>query len=571
MNRTLAVKKVKAYAQNPDLIKEPSMGEMADLVVLVLGAVEQIETAIKEGRLDGKTPQADKDYLSLETAQKALNEKVREMLNKTDTTLSQTSQALQERVEQALQNIRDGKDGIVSDSEIQRAAEVALQMLELPDFDALVAESLTKNADATRDGLESIVNEDDKLKIEAVGYLRQELDDLKSRVGANVISGGLTRGGVLKLIAENGGGASTFLDLTDTPSAYTGQAGKAVVVNLAENALEFVAPTGTGTVTSVAVSGSDGIEVDSGSPITAAGTIALGVNASTLRTHINVADGATANSADATLLARANHTGTQTAFTISDFDTEVSNNTDVAANTAARHAAVTVSGTPDYITLVGQDIVRNQIDLATDVTGDLPFSNIAQIATNRILGRSTAGTGDIEALADSSARTIIGLATTDSPQFNAINLGHATDTTIARVSAGVIAVEGVTVPTISSTSTLTNKTLTAPKLTVVNLGNLGATEAIDFNAGDIFYGTFDSNVTITFSNQADGYTKTFHFAYDGTAQRTAVWTDIDRWTPNAASAAPTMPSAAGEVLTVTVQTYNGLAVASATGNYAVYA
>ena len=32
--------------------------------------------------------------------------------------------------------------------------------------------------------------------------------------------------------------------------------------------------------------------------------------------------------------ARANHTGTQTAATISDFDTEVSNNTDVAANTA---------------------------------------------------------------------------------------------------------------------------------------------------------------------------------------------------------------------------------------------
>jgi len=34
---------------------------------------------------------------------------------------------------------------------------------------------------------------------------------------------------------------------------------------------------------------------------------------------------------------RANHTGTQEASTISDFDTEVSNNTDVAANTSARH------------------------------------------------------------------------------------------------------------------------------------------------------------------------------------------------------------------------------------------
>lgn len=47
-----------------------------------------------------------------------------------------------------------------------------------------------------------------------------------------------------------------------------------------------------------------------------------------------IATSATANSSDATLKARANHTGTQTASTISDFDTEVANNSAVAANTA---------------------------------------------------------------------------------------------------------------------------------------------------------------------------------------------------------------------------------------------
>lgn len=52
---------------------------------------------------------------------------------------------------------------------------------------------------------------------------------------------------------------------------------------------------GSGTVTSVAISGSDGIEVDSGSPITSAGTIALGVNKTTLLSHINVEDGAQVN------------------------------------------------------------------------------------------------------------------------------------------------------------------------------------------------------------------------------------------------------------------------------------
>lgn len=44
-----------------------------------------------------------------------------------------------------------------------------------------------------------------------------------------------------------------------------------------------------------------------------------------------------------------------------------------------------------------------------------------------------------------TARTNLGLGTADSPQLTGIELGHATDTTIARVSAGEISVEGVAV------------------------------------------------------------------------------------------------------------------------------
>lgn len=57
-------------------------------------------------------------------------------------------------------------------------------------------------------------------------------------------------------------------------------------------------------------------------------------------------------------------------------EVRVSANTDVSANTSARHNAVTVSGTPDYITLSGQDIVRGQVDLTSDVTGNLSISNL---------------------------------------------------------------------------------------------------------------------------------------------------------------------------------------------------
>jgi len=53
------------------------------------------------------------------------------------------------------------------------------------------------------------------------------------------------------------------------------------------------------------------------------------------------------------------------------------------------------------------------------------------------------------------------LTSLTAPQFTTIELGHASDTTLSRSAAGVIAVEGVVIPSISSTNTLTNKRVTA--------------------------------------------------------------------------------------------------------------
>jgi hypothetical protein len=55
---------------------------------------------------------------------------------------------------------------------------------------------------------------------------------------------------------------------------------------------------GGGTVTSVSISGSDGIEIDSGSPVTTSGTIALGINASALQTHLGLDSAAYTPSTD---------------------------------------------------------------------------------------------------------------------------------------------------------------------------------------------------------------------------------------------------------------------------------
>ena len=91
-----------------------------------------------------------------------------------------------------------------------------------------------------------------------------------------------------------------------------------------------------------------------------------------------------------------------------------SNNKIVKANEPTSHDAVTLAGTPDYITLSGQEITRNAIDLAADVTGTLPVSNggtgvtsLGSIDISSFNNDSgfTANTGDITGITVSDGAT----------------------------------------------------------------------------------------------------------------------------------------------------------------------
>lgn len=100
-------------------------------------------------------------------------------------------------------------------------------------------------------------------------------------------------------------------------------------------------------------------------------------------------------------------------------------------------------------------------------TTDSPtFSGLALGSGSITLTGSIASTGsrvtkgwftDIESTNMPTVGGTAILTSITAPQFTTIELGHASDTTLSRVSSGVIAVEGVTIPTISSTNTITNK------------------------------------------------------------------------------------------------------------------
>lgn len=87
-------------------------------------------------------------------------------------------------------------------------------------------------------------------------------------------------------------------------------------------------------------------------------------------------------------------------------------------------------------------------------------------------------------------RTSLGLATTDSPEFTAINLGHASDTTLARIAAGRISVEGSELSRLDATETFGGaKTFTTlPKVQPNGSGTTppttgSATTQVVFRAG----------------------------------------------------------------------------------------
>ena len=92
--------------------------------------------------------------------------------------------------------------------------------------------------------------------------------------------------------------------------------------------------------------------------------------------------------------------------------------------------------------------------------------------TSPVLTTPNIGVPSFATLTNATGLPVSGITASTSTALGvgSVELGHASDTTLSRSSAGVLAVEGVVVPTVSSTSTLTNKTLTFPIIDNIKMG-----------------------------------------------------------------------------------------------------
>lgn len=188
----------------------------------------------------------------------------------------------------------------------------------------------------------------------------------------------------------------------------------------------------------------------------------------------------------------------------------------------------------------------------------------ATAASNISLGAQTIAenqmlpSGVNNAFRELMAQVAAGIAAGDfvsaNPQFTTVELGHATDTTLARSAAGVVTIEGVEIVTLSRTQTLTNKTLTTPALTDPTITGAilediytitdGAGFEIDPGNGSIQTITLGANRTPAATNFANGESVTLMID-DGTAY-TVTWTTVDvNWT---GGSAPTLATSGWTVV-----------------------
>jgi hypothetical protein len=205
-----------------------------------------------------------------------------------------------------------------------------------------------------------------------------------------------------------------------------------------------------------------------------------------------IATAATANSSDATLLARANHTGTQTAATVSDFSEAVDD----------RVAALLVAGS--NVTLTYNDGAGTLTVAATGSTGYATVaeegSALTQRATVNFIGRSVTAVDN-----SGSSRTDVTIG--DFPIVHAVGNSGVTLTLDAAAAAGYV------------------KTITL---------------------------TANCTFTLTGAGSSQATTLELVLTQDGTGSRAVTWPASVKW----AGGAPTLSTAAGAVDRVVLTTYN---------------
>ena len=163
MSRTQILKKLSLYRQNPDIVQPLTNAELADLVVIVLNQVDVIKSSIETGQISAtelltkeinKTLKEyrDKSEVIYRDIKKTADDSGEKLDNQVKTIKSDLQNAI-DRLNARVTELKDGRDGIVTEAEISRAASLAAELIELPDFEQMVSTAIQADSQAIRNAI----------------------------------------------------------------------------------------------------------------------------------------------------------------------------------------------------------------------------------------------------------------------------------------------------------------------------------------------------------------------------------------------------------------------------------
>lgn len=339
--------------------------------------------------------------------------------------------------------------------------------------------------------------------------------NLEASGGASVAFTAITSGtnaaaamvvGTGSSLAASGSGS-----ITATAMPASGLTGTTLPAGIVTSSLTTVGTIGTGVWNAGAVTSSGAVQGTTLVSTVATGTAPLTVTSTTQVANLNAATAGSATTAttatNATNTAITDDTTTNATMNLTWVTTNTGNlpqkvtstklnfnpSTGVLSSTSFTGAGTGLTGTAASLTAgtASAVAVGGITGLGTGVATALAV-NVgtagSPVVNGGALGTPSSGTGTnitgipaANILAGTFGSGPYSFGTGNAVTLGTIELGNASDTTLSRSSAGVMAVEGVVIPSISSTNTLTNKRVTRRTSIVTQ----SATPAINSDNMDI--------------------------------------------------------------------------------------